>query len=85
MRRFSLFFSREAVAALAAIPVRRRITLFNLMDAITLFPYDGEEMQGEGRKQPTYRRWFGDWLVLWRVNIPVGEVQVLSIEKKKRR
>ena len=84
MRRFKLFFSREAVAALAAIPVRRRITLFNLMDAITLFPYDGEEMQGEGRKQPTYKRWFGDWRVVWWVDFPVKEVHILEIERSTR-
>jgi len=85
MRRFRLFFSREAVAALAAIPVRRRLTLFNCMDAITLFPYDGEELQGEGKKQPAYTRRFGEWRVVWWVDVPVGEVQVLLVERRQRR
>ena len=85
MRRFGLFFSREAVAALAAIPVRRRLTLFNLMDAITLFPYDGDELQGEGRKQPIYTRRSGEWRIVWWVDVPVGEVQVLLIERTQRR
>ena len=85
MRRFSLFFSCEAVAALAAIPVRRRLTLFNFMEAITLFPYDGEELPGEGRKQPTFTRCFGEWRVVWWVDMPVGEVQVLLIARRQRR
>ena len=55
MRRYKLFFSHEAVATLAAIPTRRRLTLFNLMDAIALFPHDGNELQGERRKQPALR------------------------------
>ncbi|MEO6786400.1 MAG: hypothetical protein ABI318_09735 [Chthoniobacteraceae bacterium] len=85
MRRFRLFFSHETVAALAAIPVRRRLALFNLMDAITLFPYDGENLHGEGRKQPIYARRFGEWRVVWWVDVPVGEVQVLLIERRLRR
>lgn len=85
MRRFRLFFSLEAVAALAAIPVRRWLTLFNLMDALTLFRYDGEELQGEGRKQPTYTRRLGDWQIVWWGDIPVGEVQALLVERRRRR
>ena len=84
MRRFHLFFSHEAVAALAAIPARRRLTLFNLLDALTMFPHDGDELPGEGRKQPTYIRRFGDWRIVWWVDFPVGEVQVLLIERIAR-
>ena len=85
MRRFRLFFSHEAVAALAAISAQRRLTLFNLMDALALFPYDGAELQGAGRKQPTYARRFGEWNVVWWVDGPVGEVQVLLIESRRLR
>jgi len=84
MRRFRLFFSHEAVAALAAISTRRRITLFNLMDAIALFPHSAEESPGEGRKQPAYVRQFGEWQVVWWVDVPVGEVHVLLVERIKR-
>jgi hypothetical protein len=84
MRRFRLFFSHEAVAALAAIPARRRLTLFNLIDALTLFPHDGAELQGAGKKQPTYTRRFSEWNVVWWVDVPVGEVQVLLIERRQR-
>ncbi len=55
------------------------------MDATTLFPYDGEELQGEGRKQPTHTRRFGEWRVVWWVDVPVGEVHVLLIERTQRR
>ena len=81
MRRFSLFFSHESVAALAAIPARRRLILLNLLDALAMFPHDGEELRGEGRKQPTYTRRFGEWRIVWWVDFPVGEVQVLMIER----
>jgi len=81
MRRYKLFFSHEAVATLAAIPTRRRLTLFNLMDAIALFPHDGNELQGEGRKQPAYVRRFGEWRIVWWVDVPVGEVHVLLVER----
>lgn len=81
MRRFRLFFSHEAVAALAAIPARRRLALFNLVDALAMFPYHGEELHGEGRKQPTYTRRSGEWRIVWWADVPVGEVEVLLIQR----
>ena len=84
MRPFKLFFSHEAVAALAAIPARRRLALFNRMDAIALFPYDGKEFQGEGRKQPAFVRQFGEWRIVWWVDFPVKEVHVLDIGRAAR-
>ncbi len=82
--RHKLFFSSEALAALAAIPSRRRIALFKLMDALTIFPFEGEELLGEGRKEPTYARWFGDWRIVWWVDVPVFEIQVLLVERARR-
>jgi hypothetical protein len=51
------------------------------MDAIALFPHDGNELQGEGRKQPAYVRQFGEWRIVWWVDVPVGEVHVLLVER----
>ena len=67
------------------VSARRRLTLFNLMDALALFPYDGAEVQGAGRKQPTYIRRFGEWNVVWWVDVPVGEVQVLLVERRRNK
>ena len=55
------------------------------MDALALFPYDGAEVQGAGRKQPTYIRRFGEWNVVWWVDVPVGEVQVLLVERRRNK
>ncbi len=82
MRRFSLYFSRESIAALSALSLRRRVTLFNLIDALALFPFDGEMQPGEGRKEPTFARSFGEWRIVWWVDVPVFEIQVLSIESR---
>ncbi len=82
MRRHSLYFSRESIAALAALPPRRRVRLFNILDALALFPFDGETLSGDGRKEPIFARSFGEWRLVWWVDVPVFEIQVLSIESR---
>lgn len=80
--RHEYYFSRESIAALAAMPKSQRTKLIARLDALTLFPFEGEELSGKGRKEPIYARSFGDWRVVWWVDVPVFEIQVLAIESR---
>lgn len=77
--RHHLFLSYDAVAALAALTKRQQTVIFRALDALTHFPHAGELVAGENRKDPTYTRQFGVWRIVWWVDEPVNEVQILAI------
>lgn len=78
MIRHRLLFAFDAVAALAAMTKRQQAALFRVLDAVAQFPHAGEVLPKMGKLEPTYVRTFGVWRVVWWVDEPVNEVQILQ-------
>ncbi len=82
MRGHSLYFSWEGLGGLSALPQNQRVKLLNLLDALAMLPFDGDELSGAGRNEPGFARSFDNWRIVCWVDVPVFKSQVLAIESR---